>query len=103
MCLTESVPKGLSFDCTEENLNRAELWNFVTSAGRLDVAFKPAGTSGYEDLINNAVQFEVFGVKLYAASLEDIIRSKKAADQPQNRQDIIILREILRREKSNWY
>ncbi|MGH8569616.1 MAG: hypothetical protein ACREXU_16815 [Gammaproteobacteria bacterium] len=34
---------------------RAELWNLVTSAGRLDVAFKPSGSEGYEDLVRNAV------------------------------------------------
>jgi hypothetical protein len=98
---TESVPKGLSFECTAENLKQAELWNFITSAGRIDVAFKPAGTSGYEDLANNAKGFKVYGTELFAASLEDIIRSKKAADRPQDRQDIIILKEILKRNKKN--
>jgi hypothetical protein len=45
------------------------------------------------------VKFEVYGTDLYAASLEDIIRSKKAADRPQDQQDIIILREILLRKE----
>lgn len=94
---TESVPEGLAFDCSEQTLARADLWNLVTSAGRLDVAFVPSGTSGYDDLVQNAVPFDVFGVRLVAASLEDIIRSKEAADRPQDRQDVVILREILRR------
>ena len=94
---TESVPEGLPFDCSEQTLVRADLWNLVTSAGRLDVAFVPSGTSGYDDLVQNAVPFDVFGVRLVAASLEDIIRSKEAADRPQDRQDVVILREILRR------
>jgi hypothetical protein len=94
---TEAVPHGLPFDCSAAALGRAELWNLVTSAGRLDVAFRPAGTEGYEDLVRNAVRFEVFGVQLLAAGLEDIIRSKIAADRPQDRQDVLILREILRR------
>ena len=94
---TESVPEGLAFDCTATTLARAEMWNLVTSAGRLDVAFKPSGTGGYDDLIGNAVRFDVFNVVLNAASLEDIIRSKEAADRPQDRQDVIVLREMLRR------
>jgi len=98
---TESVPKGLAFECTAENLVQSQLWNFVTSAGRLDVVFEPIGTSGYEDLMENSVEFEVFDVHLYAAGLEDIIRSKKAADRLQDRQDIIILREILKRRSDN--
>ena len=69
--------------------------NLVTSAGRLDVAFVPAGTRGFDDLVRNAVSFEVFGVRLRVASLEDILRSKEAADRPQDRQDVVILRAML--------
>jgi hypothetical protein len=94
---TESVPEGLPFDCSPPMLARAELWNLVTSAGRLDVAFAPSGTDGYEDLIGDAVPFDVFGVRLHVASLEAIIRTKEAADRPQDRQDVVILREMLRR------
>ncbi len=93
---TESVPEGLPFDCSPAMLQRAELWNLVTAAGRLDVAFVPRGTRGYEDLAPNAVPFQVFGVTLAAASLEDIIRSKEAAGRPQDRQDVIILRQMVK-------
>jgi hypothetical protein len=93
---TDSVPEGLPFDCSPSMLARADLWNLVTTAGRLDVAFVPSGTAGYEDLIRNAVSFDVFGAKLDVASLEDIIRSKEAADRPQDRQDVLILRAMLR-------
>ncbi|HLR25198.1 MAG TPA: hypothetical protein VK112_04980 [Fodinibius sp.] len=96
---TESVPIGLPFDCSAANLKQSRLWNFITDAGRLDVAFKPIGTDGYNDLIKNAEKYKVYGETIYAASLEDIIRSKKAADRPQDRQDVIILREILKRKK----
>jgi hypothetical protein len=96
---TESVPEGLPFDCSPSMLARADLWNLVTTAGRLDVAFVPSGTAGYADLIRNAVSFDVFGVKLDVASLEDIIRSKEAADRPQDRQDVLILRAMLRRRE----
>ena len=96
---TEALPEGLSFDCSPETLARAELWNLVTSAGRLDVAFRPSGTDGYDDLAQHAVAFRVFGVEVRAASLQDIIRSKEAADRPQDRQDVILLREMLRRQR----
>jgi hypothetical protein len=92
---TDSVPEGLPFDCRPSMLARAELWNLVTSAGRLDVAFVPAGTAGFEDLIRGAVSFEVFGVRLHVASLADIVRSKEAADRPQDRQDVLILRAMI--------
>lgn len=94
---TEAVPEGLDFDCSAQTLSRAETWNLVTAAGRLDLAFTPSGTTGYEDLIRNALLFEVYGVELLAACLDDIIRSKEAADRPQDRQDVLVMREMQQR------
>lgn len=69
----------------------------IAPSGRLDLAFEPSGTDGYEDLVRNAIAYEVFGVELKAAALEDIIRSKQASDRPQDRQDVLVMREMLRR------
>ncbi|HXK22262.1 MAG TPA: hypothetical protein VMS55_06240 [Myxococcota bacterium] len=96
---TESVPEGLVFDCSAAALSRAPLWNLVTDAGRVDVVFSPAGTEGFADLSRAAVHFEVFGVELLAASLPDIVRSKRASDRPQDRQDVAVLEQMLRSER----
>jgi hypothetical protein len=96
---TESIPEGLPFDCSAATLMRAEIWNLVTSAGRLDLAFVPSGTGGYGDLVGGALTFEVFGVRLLVASLADIIRSKEAAGRPRDRQDILLLRALQKRQK----
>ncbi len=93
---TESVPEGLSFDCSAPSLARARLWNLVTSAGRLDVIFEPAGCDGYADLRAGAERFEVHGAALQVASLRDLVRMKEAAGRPQDRQDAVLLREMLR-------
>ena len=94
---TEAVPEGLPFDCSAPTLGRADLWNLVTDAGRIDIAFIPSGTGGYEDLLPGAVHYEVFGVDLLVAGLADIIRSKESADRPKDRQDVVLLKEILDR------
>lgn len=94
---TESVPEGLHFDCSAATLARADLWNLTTAAGRIDLVFVPAGTGGFPDLATHAVRFMVFGTEILAASLDDIIRSKEAADRPQDRQDVILLRAIRQR------
>ncbi|HET7585001.1 MAG TPA: hypothetical protein VFK13_08840 [Gemmatimonadaceae bacterium] len=94
---TEAVPEGLPFDVSAAMFERAELWNLVTNAGRLDVAFTPSGTSGFEDLERGAVTFHVYDTDLLAASLEDILRSKRAADRPQDRQDAVILQAMIER------
>ncbi len=94
------MPEGLPFDCSGATLARADLWNLVTAAGRLDIAFRPSGTSGFDDLQNGATRFDVFGVEILASDLPDLIRSKEAADRPQDRQDVIVLREMLRRREA---
>lgn len=94
---TEGIPDGLEFDISDRTLARANVWNLVTSAGRLDIVFAPSGTEGYDDLAAHAVVFRAFGTRIEAARLEDILRSKEAADRPHDRQDAQIIREMLRR------
>lgn len=92
---TDAIPDGLPFDVSARAISRAELWNLVTDAGRLDIVFMSAGTGGYDDLAPRADRFEVYGDVLLVARLEDILRSKEAADRPQDRQDAIIIRRML--------
>jgi len=96
---TDVVPEGLEFDCSPAMLERAEMWNLVTTAGRLDISFRPSGTTGFDDLHANAIRFEAFGVEFDAARLEDIIRSKEAADRPKDREDVLMLRAMLKRKR----
>jgi hypothetical protein len=91
---TETVPEGLTFDCSPAMLLRADLWNLVTRAGRVDLVFRPAGTA-YSDLAKGAVHFDVFGTDLAVARLEDILRSKEAANRPKDRQDALLIRAML--------
>jgi hypothetical protein len=95
---TDAIPEGLAFDCSPQMLRRATSWNLVTSAGRLDLAFQPAGTSGYDDLVRDADQFEAFGVKFLVAALDDIIRSKESANRPKDREDVLLLKAIRARK-----
>src|SRR5262245_19287310 len=58
---TEPIPEGLAFDCSAAMLARGMIWNLVTAAGRLDIAFRPSGTEGYDDLARQAVHIMVYG------------------------------------------
>lgn len=93
---TEGIPEGLVFDCSAATLARATIWNLVTAAGRLDIAFTPSGTAGYDDLAKGAEKFEAFGMTFHVASLDDIIRSKEAANRPKDRDDVILLKALKR-------
>jgi hypothetical protein len=92
---TETIPEGLAFDCNPAMLARGDTWNLITRAGRVDVMFAPAGTRGYAELAPSAVHFEVFDQDLLVARLEDILRSKEAADRPKDRQDAMLIRAML--------
>lgn len=94
---TETIPEGLVFDCNAATLSRARTWNLVTDAGRVDLAFEPSGTKGYSDLAKGAQRFEAFGVQFLAASVDDIIRSKRAADRPKDREDVALLLALKKR------
>ena len=98
---TESVPAGLHFDCSAASLSRARLWNLVTKAGRLDIAFKPAGFNGYDEVARDAERFEAFGVRFLVASLDDIIRSKESTGRAKDADDVVILRAIKRMRRNH--
>ena len=98
---TEQIPEGLPFDCSPQMLARADIWNLITRAGRLDLAFAPAGTGGFPDLVAHAVRFDVYGHPLLVARLEDIMRSKEAAGRPKDRQDVEVMREMLKGRAAN--
>lgn len=95
---TDSVPEGLPFDCSAHMLARAEGWNLVTSAGRLDILFSPAGSGGYDELARTADHFDVLGISVPAASLESIVRMKEAAGRPKDLQAVAILKAMLERD-----
>ena len=54
-------------------------FTFTTDLGDLDILGTPSGTDGYNDLIRTAEVFDVDGLRVPAASLDDLIRMKRAA------------------------
>ncbi len=74
-------------------LASGDIWNLRTVHGDLDLLYAPAG-GGYDDLIQDAVEVEIGdGVMVLAASLDDIIRSKRLANREK---DHIALPELRR-------
>ena len=91
----DGVADGLPFDCSADFLSRVELLNLTTSAGEVDIAFRPSGTLGYDDLAVGAISVDIRGTTFEVASLADVIRSKQAADRPKDRLVLPALRELL--------
>jgi hypothetical protein len=87
----EAVPDGVEFSPDPELLGRMQLVNLTTRFGDFDIAFQPAGSQGYEDLVRRAGEQDIDGTVVRVASLADIIRSKEAADRPKDRATLPVL------------
>jgi hypothetical protein len=92
---TPDVPEGVLFPRDATFLSRVALLNLVTRAGDLDLTFAPAGTNGFADLIGRAEVVHVYGVRVPVAALEDVIRSKEAANRPKDLRTLPTLRQLL--------
>lgn len=93
---TADAPEGLPFACDAEFFRNVELVNLITPHGEVDVAFIPSGTTGYDDLVFRARPLEIAeGLAPPIAALEDVIRSKEAANRPKDVAVLPMLRTLL--------
>ncbi len=76
-------------------------FRFSTEAGSLDCLATPAGTEGFADLDASATDEDLDGLVVRVASLDDLIRMKRAAGRPQDRIAIEWL-SALRDELDQW-
>jgi hypothetical protein len=96
---THAVEEGLAFACDGEFLLRMDTAvNLVTDYGDFDISYRPpAFPGGYQDLVPNAIAYDIDGVTVRVAALDDIITSKRTADRPKDHLTLPIL-EALRDE-----
>lgn len=71
--------------------------NLITTAGPLDLTMTPAGTDGYPDLVEGAVEITYREIEVLTASLEDVARSKEAAGRPKDLKVLPAIYAYLRR------
>jgi hypothetical protein len=76
-------------------LSRLEIAYLVTRAGDLDIAFSPAGTGGFADLQRRAGVMMIQNLPVPVAALDDVIRSKEAANRPKDQRTLPMLRQLL--------
>lgn len=68
--------------------------NMTTKCGDLDLTFQPAGLNGYPEVSERSVIFEVDGLQIRVAALDDITASKEAADRPKDHATLPILHAL---------
>jgi hypothetical protein len=86
------APDGIAFPFEGAFLSNVQILNLTTPFGDLDLSYEPAGTRGYAELEPNASIYEIAGRKVSVASLDDIIRSKEAANREKDRATLPTLR-----------
>jgi hypothetical protein len=94
------APTGLPFILDERTLKFGDCFTFETTAGPLDCLGTPTGTKGYADLLADSAEFEIDGMIIRFASIDDLIRMKRASDRLKDRDDVMIL-EAVRDELRN--
>jgi len=92
---TPDAAEGVPFPREAAFLSKVQVLNLVTRFGDFDISFRPSGTEGYEDLSGNAVAIRVRALEIKVAALDDVIRSKEAANRPKDQRSLPILRQLL--------
>ncbi len=82
---------GLPFRLDAKALERGDSFTFTTDVGWVDILGTPSGGVGYEELARTADAYTLFGHRVLVASLEDLIRMKRAAGRPK---DLLAVEEL---------
>lgn len=78
-------PPDAPFQLDARTLRAGDHFTFSTSAGPLDILGTPSGTKGFPDLDANATDEVVDGLTIRVASIEDLIRMKRASGRAKDR------------------
>lgn len=83
--------RPVPFRLDARGLGTAESITFTTDAGDLDLLAAPDGTEGYDDLARTAEPTDLNGLTVLVASIDDLIRMKRAAGRPKDLIELEVL------------
>ncbi len=85
------APPGLPFTLDERTLARGMNFTLQTDFGDIDLLGELSGVGQFPELARDAVYLEIYGMQVRVASLDALIRSKRAAGRPK---DLLSLPEL---------
>jgi hypothetical protein len=85
------APAGLPFRPDSPTLAAGDVFTLVTDAGDLDLLGSPSGVGSFEDLDRAALALDLDGQVIRVASIDDLIRMKRAAGRPKDLVELEIL------------
>ena len=79
------APKDIRFLLDAKTLGMGDHFTFVTRMGPIDILGTPAGMAGgYEALERGAEDFDLEGMSVKVASIDDLITMKRSAGRPKD-------------------
>jgi predicted nucleotidyltransferase len=92
------APPGLPFTFDVDTLRRGLNFTLTTSRGDIDLLGEVTGGGMYDDLLTASEEVPLFGLSCRCATLEALIRMKRAAGRPKDFEALAEL-EALREER----
>ncbi len=90
------APEDLAFKLDGKTIMMGSNFTFITDAGDVDILGYISGVGEYPEMRKSAVETEAFGLRLLMMSLENVIKSKKAAGRNKDKAQLPVLEETLR-------
>lgn len=90
------IEEDLPFEPDARALRSGSNFTFTTDLGDLDVIGWPDGISSYEELVRDAVPMRIGRQEVLVASIDDLIRMKRAAGRPKDVAGELALEEVKR-------
>jgi hypothetical protein len=85
------VDEDVPFRLDAKTLANGDSFTFVTDAGDFDILGTPSGTTGYDELTRTAEETDLGGIRVQVASIDSLIRMKRAAGRPKDLIEVEVL------------
>ena len=90
------VDDEVPFVLDARSLRAGDSFTLSTSAGDIDLIASPAGSGGFDALIESSDELELDDMHIAVASLADLISMKRAAARPKDLVEVEILQALQR-------